>query len=135
MRQHRHMTPPIYTGIYPGQSRRVADRQKHEYESLKYAIFERLRHRPGFDRSVDLPLIDATARLFADWLYIEGILSSPEGKNAIWKYADSLAKIHCMLITMLEELQITPKTRQSLAQELVESDDITKRLQKLVGSK
>jgi hypothetical protein len=113
----------------------VSDRQKHEYERLKAAIYERLRHRPDFDRVMDSALIDLAARLFADWLYVEGILSSPEGRSAVWKYADGLAKIHSMLIPVLEELRVTPKMRQNIAQDLVESDDVTKRLQKLFEGK
>lgn len=131
MRQHGVMIPPLYRG----QSRRVSERQRHEYERLRAAIYERLRHRPDFDRVVDSALIDLAARLFADWLCIEGILSSPEGRSAVWKYADGLTKIHCMLISVLEELRVTPKTRQNIAQDLVENDDITKRLQKLFEGK
>jgi len=28
-----------------------------------------------------------TARLFADWFYVEGLLSGEEGKAALWKFS------------------------------------------------
>jgi hypothetical protein len=71
----------------------VSDRQKHEYERHRAAIYERLRHRPDFDRVMDSALIDLAARLFADWLYVEGILSSPEGRYAVSKYADASRRL------------------------------------------
>jgi hypothetical protein len=71
-----------------------------------------------------------TARLFADWLYVEELLTKEE-KNDVWKYADALAKIHNMLLRALEELKVTPKMRAKLAQDLVASDEITEKLKKL----
>lgn len=88
--------------------------------------------RRDFQGRLDSPLIELAARLFADWLYVEEILSCPEGKSAIWKYADALAKIHSMLLAVFEELRITPKTRENIAQDLVENDEITERIKKLL---
>ena len=74
------------------------------------------------------------ARLFADWLYIEELLSSEEGKAALWKYADALVKIHSMLIATLDELGVTPKMRSKLTQEIAHDDEITAKLKNLIGA-
>jgi hypothetical protein len=115
--------------------RRVAEKKQREYEALKRAIYAYLRCRNDFCREVDSALIEQTARLYADWLYVEELLGKEEGKAQIWKYADALAKIHSMLMVVLDELKLTPKVREKIAQDLVESDDIMPRLKKLVEGK
>ena len=115
--------------------RRIASRKQREYEELKRAIFKHLGARPTFVRSIDFSLIEQVARLFADWLYIEELLSSEEGKTAIWKYADALAKIHSMLISTFDELEVTPKMRGKIVQEIVQDDEITAKLKSLMGVK
>jgi hypothetical protein len=92
-----------------GVRRRITIRQRGDYEELKRSIFRHLGARPSFVRCIDSSLIEQAARLFADWLYIEELLSSEGEKVAIWRYADALAKIHSMLISVFEELEITPK--------------------------
>jgi len=126
MRRHSHMYPPIYRGV----QRRISEKYRREYERLRGSIYEYLRHRPDFEGAVDSSLVELTARLFADWLYVEELLTK-EAKSDVWKYADSLAKIHNMLLRVLEELKVTPKMRVKLAQDLVESDEITEKLKKL----
>ena len=114
--------------------RRIANRQHREYDELKRAIFKHLGARKTFVRDIDVTLIEQAARLYADWLYVEELLSSDEGKTLIWKYADALAKIHSMLVSILEELEITPKMRGKIFEEIVHDDDITLKLKKLVGN-
>jgi len=58
-----------------------------------------------------MSLIEVAARLYADWLYIEELLSSDDGKSAVWKYADALLKVHRSLMETLDELKVTPKMR------------------------
>jgi hypothetical protein len=115
--------------------RRVAIRQHQEYKALRRAIFQHLSARPTFVHHIDSPLIEQAARLFADWLYIEELLSSEEGKSEIWRFADALAKIHSMLISTLNELEITPKMRSKIFQDLRQDDEITLKLKNLMGSK
>jgi hypothetical protein len=114
--------------------RRIAHRQRGEYEELRRAIFRHLGSRPTFVRNIDAPLIEQAARLFADWLYIEELLSSDVNQTNVCKYADALAKIHCMLISTFDELQLTPKLRGKIFKEIVHDDDITLKLKKLVGT-
>jgi hypothetical protein len=114
--------------------RRIAHKQLGEYEELKRAIFRHLGRRPTFERNLDAPLIEQAARLFADWLYIEELLSSDSNQTNVGKYADALAKIHCMLISTFDELQLTPKMRGKIFKEIVRDDDITSKLKKLVGT-
>lgn len=121
--------------LFPMKERRIAIRQHREYEGLKRAIFNHLGKRPTFVHHIDSPLIEQAARLFADWLYIEELLSSEEGKSEIWRYADALAKIHSMLISTFNELEITPKTRSKIFQDLRQDDEITLKLKNLMGSK
>jgi hypothetical protein len=130
MKQHSHMYPPINRGA----QKRISEDYRREYERLRGSIYEYLRHRVDFVGAVDSPLVELAARLFANWMYVEESLTK-EGKTAVWKYADALAKIHSMLLTVLEELKVTPKMRAKLAQDLVESDDITAKLKKLVEGK
>lgn len=127
MRRRYHLPPLV--------ERRIADRKRREYEELKRAIFKHLGARPTFVHNIDASFIEQAARLFADWLYIEELLSSDEGKTAIWKYADALAKIHCMLISTFDELEITPKMRTKIFKEIVQDDEITAKLKNLMGSK
>ena len=63
--------------------RRIANRQRGEYEELRRTIFRHLGSRPTFVRNLDAPLIEQAARLFADWLYIEELLSNDENKANI----------------------------------------------------
>jgi hypothetical protein len=114
--------------------KRIAHKQRGEYEELRRSIFRHLGSRPTFVRNIDAPLIEQAARLFADWLYIEELLSSDENKANVCKYADALAKIHCMLISTFDELQLTPKMRGKIFKEIVHDDDITLKLKKLVGT-
>ncbi|HUK85462.1 MAG TPA: hypothetical protein VLU95_06340 [Candidatus Acidoferrum sp.] len=114
--------------------RRIANRQHREYEEIKRAIFKHLGARRTFVRDIDVTLIEQAARLYADWLYVEELLSSDEGKTMIWKYADALAKIHSMLVSIFDELEITPKMRGKIFQEIVHDDEITLKLKKLVGT-
>jgi hypothetical protein len=114
--------------------RRIANRQRGQYEELKRAIFRHLGKRPTFERNLDAPLVEQAARLFADWLYIEELLSSDENKLNVCKFADALAKIHCMLISTFDELQLTPKMRGKIFKEIVHDDDITLKLKKLMGT-
>lgn len=127
MRRRYHLPPAV--------QRRIAVRLHREYEELKRAIFKHLGSRPTFVRYIDSPLIEQAARLFADWLYIEELLSSEEGKTAIWRYADSLAKIHSMLISTFDELEITPKTRSKIFKEIAQDDEITLKLKNLMETK
>jgi len=128
MKPCSHMIPPLYRG-----QRRIAAKYRKQYESLKGAIFQHLSRRHEFQRAVDSALIELTARLFADWLYVEELLSREEGKAALWKYADALVKIHSMLMATFDELQVTPKMREKIAQEIVQDDQVTVKLKKLMG--
>ena len=112
----------------------IANRQRGAYEELRRAIFRHLGRRPTFERNLDAPLIEQAARLFADWLYIEELLSSDGNQANVGKYADALAKIHCMLISTFDELQLTPKMRGKIFKEIVHDDDITLKLKKLLGT-
>jgi len=114
--------------------RRIGHGKQREYEELKRAIFKHLGQRPNFVRGIDASLIEQAARLFADWLYIEELLSSEDGKTAIWKYADALAKINSMLIAILDQLEVTPKMRSKIAQEIAQDDEITAKLKNLIGA-
>jgi len=128
MKPCSHMIPPLYRG-----QRRTAAKYRKQYESLKGAIFQHLSRRHEFQRVIDSALIELTARLFADWLYVEELLSGEEGKAALWKYADALVKIHSMLMATFDELQVTPKMRGKIAQEIVEDDQVTAKLKSLMG--
>ena len=127
MKEHRPMIP-----IY--KAKRISQRYSDQYRSLKKAVYERLRSRPSFQQGVDSALIELAARLFADWLLVEEALSSQEAKNAVWKHADALAKIHSMLLATLEELHVTPKMREKITQEIVQDDQVTTKLKKLMGA-
>ena len=124
---HRRYHQPLFV------QRRIANRQHREYEELKRAIFNHLGARRTFVRGIDVALIEQAARLYADWLYVEELLSSDDGKSMIWKYADALAKIHSMLISILDELEITPKIRGKIFQEIIRDDEITAKVKALVG--
>jgi hypothetical protein len=126
-----HMYPPINRGQ---KQRRIATTYRRQYDSLKGAIYQHLSKRNEFQRAIDSTLIELAARLFADWLYIEELLSSEEGKAAIWKYADTLVKVHNMLIATLDALGVTPKTRSKIAQEIAQDDEITTKLKDLIGA-
>jgi hypothetical protein len=126
-----HTNPPLYRG----QTKRIAEKYRRQYESLKGAIYQHLSKRHEFQKAVDSALIELAARLYADWLYIEEVLGTEEGKAAVWKYADALAKIHGMLIATLDELHVTPKMRGKIAQEIVEDNQITAKLKSLMGVK
>jgi hypothetical protein len=56
-------------------------------------------------------------------------------KNAVWKYADALVKVHGMLMATFDELKITPKMRSKIVQEIVQDDEITAKLKSLTGAK
>jgi hypothetical protein len=101
---------------------------------LKAAIYQHLNNRHDFQHGIDSTLIEQAARLFADWLYLEELLSSDEGKNA-WKWADALVKVHNMLIETFDALAVTPKLRSRIVQDIVKDDDITIQLKKLTGIK
>jgi len=131
MKQCLHMIPPLYRG----QSKRIAEKYRREYESLKGAIYQHISKRVEFQKALDSALVELAARLYADWLFIEEILGSEEGKAAVWKYADALTKIHSMLIATLEELRITPKMREKIAQDIVQDDEITAKLKSMMGVK
>jgi len=134
MGEHSVMYPPIYRGHKPPKWL-VAIVHKKEYEKLKGAIYEYLRRRKGFEKAVDSALIEQAARLFADWLYIEELMTSEHERAKIWKYADALTKVHSMLTSVLEELKLTPKAREKLIEEIQADDEVTKRLKELVGAK
>lgn len=53
----------------------------------------------------------------------------------MWKYADALVKIHSMLIATFDELEVTPKMRSKIVQEIVQDDEITAKLKNLMGVK
>ena len=114
--------------------RRIASRQHHEYDDLKRAIFHHLGARKTFVRGIDTSLIEQAARLYADWLYVEELLSSDDGKTLIWKYADALAKIHSMLVSIFDELEISPKMRGKIFQEIIRDDEITAKVKALIGA-
>lgn len=121
-----------YYDLSRAVERRIAVNQHQEYKSLRRAIFNHLGKRPTFDRPIDSRLIEQAARLFANWLYVEELLSSEEGKSEIWRYADALAKLHGMLISIFNELEITPKMRSKIFQEIAHDDEITLKLKKLI---
>jgi hypothetical protein len=125
------MIPPLYRG----QTKRIAEKYKRQYESLKGAIYQHISKRNEFQKAIDSTLIELAARLYADWLYVEEILSTEQGKSAVWRYACALTNIHNMLIATLDELQVTPKMRGKIAQEIVEDDQITAKLKQLTGVK
>jgi len=108
--------------------------KRHEYEQLKRAIYSHLRHRPDFKKRIDRALIEQAARLFADWLYIEEIMSLGP-KEEVRKYADALVKIHSMLISVLEELHVTPKMRRKIVEDIQSDDQIMEKLKQLIGVK
>jgi hypothetical protein len=114
--------------------RRIQRKYVDEYKSLKNAIYEKLRHRPDFQHGIDTALIDLAARLYADWLYIEELLASEEGKRVVWRYTCALANVHVMLIATLEQLKVTPKMREKITQEIVQDDQVTTKLKKLMGA-
>jgi hypothetical protein len=124
----------MYPRIYRGQERRIAKKYDRQYESLKGAIYQHLSKRHEFQRAIDAVLIEQASRLFADGLYVEELLSGEEGKASVWKYTDALAKIHSMLIATLDELQISPKTRSKITQEILHDDEITAKLKILMGA-
>jgi hypothetical protein len=124
----------MYPRIYRGQQRRIAKKYNREYESLKGAIYQHLSKRNEFQRAIDSILIEQASRLFADWLYLEELLSSEEGKPAVWRYTDALIKIHSMLIDTFDQLQISPKSRSKIAKEILHDDEITTKLKILMGA-
>jgi hypothetical protein len=119
--------------LYKGQSRRISEKYRKQYESLKGAIYKHLSSRREFQKALDSTLIELAARLYADWLYVEEILSTEQGKAAVWRYACALTNIHSMLIATLDQLQVTPKMRGKIAQEIMEDDQITAKLKSLMG--
>ena len=123
------MMPPLYRG----HSKRIAEKYKRQYESLKGAIYQHISKRNEFEKALDSTLIELAARLYADWLYVEEILSTEQGKAAVWRYACALTNIHSMLIATLDQLQVTPKMRGKIAQEIMEDDQITAKLKSLMG--
>jgi len=62
------------TPLYRGQ-RRTPSKYRKQYESLKDAIFLHLSRRHEFQSALDSALIELTARLLADWFYVEELLS------------------------------------------------------------
>ncbi len=96
MKEHAHMYPPINRGV----QKRISEEYKREYERLRGSVYEYLHHRADFVGAVDSPPVELTARLFANWLCVEKLLTN-EGKTAVWKYADALARIHSMLLTAI----------------------------------
>jgi hypothetical protein len=127
----RHRSP-VCNDLLRGQRKRVSQNKQREYERLRGSIYRHLSSRHDFQKTLDSSLIDLSARLLADWLYVEEILSSQEGRSAIWRYADALAKIHSMLLAVFDQLKVTPKTREKIAQGLVESDEVTEKIKKLL---
>jgi len=125
---------PLYKGSGMFAERRIQRKYVDEYRSLKNAIYEKLRHRPDFQHGIDTALIDLAARLYADWLYIEELLASEEGKRVVWRYTCALANVHVMLIATLEQLKVTPKMREKITQEIVQDDQVTAKLKKLMGA-
>ena len=125
---------PLYKGSSMFAERRIQRKYVDEYRSLKNAIYEKLRHRPDFQHGIDTALIDLAARLYADWLYIEELLASEEGKRVVWRYTCALANVHVMLIATLEQLKVTPKMREKITQEIVQDDQVTAKLKKLMGA-
>jgi hypothetical protein len=123
------MIPPLNRG----QAKRTAEKYRKQYESLRGAIYQHISCRKEFQKAVDSTLIELAARLYADWLYVEEILSTEQGKTAVWRYACALTSIHNMLIATLDELQVTPKMRGKIAQEIVQDNEITAKLKSLMG--
>jgi hypothetical protein len=108
--------------------------KKNEYFALKQAIYEHLRHRPDFQKGVDATLIEQAARLYADWLYVEEIMSLCQ-KDDIRKYSMALQQIHDMLLNTFNVLNIAPNMRKKIANDLQNNDEISEKLKKLIGAK
>ena len=125
--KHRLMLKQYLKVLIPPSKRR-------EYEEFRRAVYWHLRHRPDFARRVDVKLIDRLARIWALWLLIEEKLSlGPD--DQISKLTDAFYKIDAMLSKALEELEITPKMRKKIAEDLKEDDKITEQLKRLIGAK
>jgi hypothetical protein len=105
--------------------------KKRDYEQLKTAIYNHLCHRKDFERTIDVTLIEQAARLFADWLYIEEIMTK-EPKEDVRKYADALVKVHSMLLNVLDELHVTPKMRRALVEDLKGDSDVDQKLKQII---
>jgi hypothetical protein len=62
MKQHSHMYPPINRGV----QKRISEEYKREYERVRGSIWRYLHHCVDFVGAVDSPLVESTAKLFAN---------------------------------------------------------------------
>lgn len=106
--------------------------KKVYYGRLKSAILKYLTHRTDF-KDFDRALIEQAARLYADWLYCEELLSADAEPQNVARFADALGKIHMQLITCFNELHLTPAMRRKIADDLEQDDEITKRIKELLA--
>jgi hypothetical protein len=82
-----------------------------DYERMKNAIIDRLKHRQDFVE-MDLMAVERIARLYADWLWIEESMSSDPLK--LWGHSKLLNLLDAMLNRNMAGLGITPTKRREI---------------------
>jgi hypothetical protein len=106
----------------------VCKSKLEDYERMKNAIIDRLKHREDFVE-MDLMAVERIARLHADWLWIEEMVSGSEEK--LWRYSKLLNFFDTMLNRNMEGLGITPAKRGEILDKPKGEDLITTLVRKL----
>jgi len=112
----------------------IPESYRHEYSTLRKLVRKHLEKKSEYLEGVDDAAIERFARLWADWLYIEEIMSKCD-RAEISKYVHAFALIDSMLDDALNSLALSPylrkKLRRELEEELKEDDEANKLLDKL----
>jgi hypothetical protein len=96
---------------------------------MKNAIIDRLRHRQDFI-GTDLIYVEMIARLHADWLFVEELMSSAP-KEKVGEYASALKRLNKMLNRNMDSLGISYTMRRKIGDELRGDDALATLFQKL----
>jgi hypothetical protein len=106
---------------------------QREYEEFKRCVYNHLKHRPDFQK-FDVKLVERLARIWALWLLFEKRLSlGPAEESA--RLADGFFKIDSMLSKALDDLNVTPKMRRKVAEDMEGDSEMSEKLKKLIGAK
>jgi len=112
----------------------IPESYRLEYTTLKKLVRKHLEKKSEYLEGVDDTAIERFARLWADWLYVEEVMSKCDPAE-ISKYAHAFALIDHMLDEALNSLALSPylrrKLRRELEEELKEDDEAGKLLDKL----
>jgi len=106
----------------------VADEFREEYKACKEHILERLRKRPDFD-DVDLVTIEQVAILYADWRWIENLIT--ENPDDARRHTSALRDIHDMLNQSLDRLGLSYVVRRKIGLEVLNDSELSQLIKKL----